>query len=159
MSFFGLFQKGVPLAVGAPAPILDAVDQDGTVVHFAELYARSLVLVYFYPKASTPGCTAQACSLRDSFSQISARGLEILGVSADRPEAQKKFQNAFALPFPLIADYDGKVAAAFGVSRVLGFTVRQSFLIQHGKIAWVCLKAQTRDHAAEVQAAVDSLLS
>ncbi len=159
MSFFGLFQKGSPLPVGAPAPMLDALDQNGQVIHFADLYARSLVLVYFYPKASTPGCTAQACSLRDSFSSISARGLEVLGVSADRPEAQKKFQSAYALPFPLVADYDGKVADAFGVSRILGFTARQSFLIKDGKIAWVSLKAQTRDHAAEVQAAVDALIA
>lgn len=159
MSFFGLFQKGSPLLVGAPAPLLNAVDQDGHAVHFADLYARSLVLVYFYPKASTPGCTAQACSLRDSFSQISARGLEILGVSADRPEAQKKFQSAYTLPFPLIADYDGKVADAFGVSRLLGFTARQSFLIKDGKVAWVSLKAKTRDHAAEVQSAVDALIA
>jgi peroxiredoxin Q/BCP len=159
MSFFGLFQKGSPLPVGAPAPLLDAVDQNGQVVHFADFYARSLVLVYFYPKASTPGCTAQACSIRDSFATIAARGLEVLGVSADRPEAQKKFQDAFALPFPLIADYDGKVADAFGVPRILGFTARQSFLIKDGKIAWVSLKAKTRDHAAEVQCAVDALIA
>ncbi|CAN5645757.1 thioredoxin-dependent thiol peroxidase [soil metagenome] len=159
MSFFGLFEKGSPLTVGALAPVLDAVDQNGSVVHFAELYARSLVLIYFYPRASTPGCTAQACSLRDSFAQISARGLEILGVSADRPEAQKKFQDSYELPFPLIADYDGKVAEAFGVTRILGFTARQSFLIKDGRVAWVSLRAKTRDHAAEVQSAVDALLS
>src|SRR5438309_1328260 len=115
MSFFGLFEKGVPLAVGATAPALSALDQDGNLVHFSDLYARSLVLIYFYPKASTPGCTAQACSLRDSFASISARGLEVLGVSADQPAAQKKFQDAFSLPFRLIADHNGRVAAAFGV--------------------------------------------
>lgn len=157
MSFFGLFDKGSPLPVGAPAPAITALDQNGRPVHFGELYAKSLVLVYFYPKASTPGCTAQACSLRDSFSAISTRGLEVLGVSADKPDAQKKFRETFALPFRLIADHDGKVAEAFGVPRILGYTARQSFLIKAGRVAWVSLKAKTHDHAVEVQAAVDAL--
>ena len=158
MSFFGLYDKGNPVRVGEPAPALQALDQDGTTVDLAEIYVRSpLVLVYFYPKASTPGCTAQACSLRDSFSEISAEGLEILGVSADRPAAQKKFQDHFSLPFRLLADFDGRVATAFGVTRLLGHTMRQSFLIKHGRVAWVSLRARTRDHAAEVQAAIDAL--
>lgn len=158
MSFFGLFEKGRPPQVGEPAPTPRALDQDGREVDFGEAYARSpFVLVYFYPKASTPGCTAQACSLRDAFADISAKGLEILGVSADRPEAQRKFQETFRLPFRLVADFDGKVAEAFGVTRLLGFTARQAFLIREGKIAWVSLRAKTRDHAAEVQAAIEGL--
>ena len=157
MNLFGFLAKAEPIAVGSPAPGLSALDQDGSPVSFAAVYARGITLVYFYPKADTPGCTAQACSLRDSFADLRADGLQILGVSHDTPASQKKFQEKYTLPFTLISDNDGKVAAAFGVPSLLGFTSRQSFLIKDGKVAWNSLKAKTSDHAAEVQAALDSL--
>ncbi len=157
MAFFGFGAKAAPLAPGTPAPALNALDQDGRPVVFAEIYKKGPTLVYFYPKADTPGCTAQACSLRDSFSVLQGRGLQILGVSADKSASQKKFQEKYQLPFTLIADSDGKVADAFGVPSLLGFTKRQSFLIKDGKIVWNSLKAKTKDHAREVQAALDSL--
>src|SRR6187455_2847311 len=91
MNLFGFLAKAEPLAVGAPAPVLSARNQDGATVAFGEVYARGITLVYFYPKADTPGCTAQACSLRDSFAGLHAEGLQILGVSHDTPAAQKKF--------------------------------------------------------------------
>jgi peroxiredoxin Q/BCP len=157
MSLFGFSAKAEPLAVGSAAPVLTATNQDGEPVDFAKVYAKGTTLVYFYPKAGTPGCTAQACSLRDSFADLSDEGLQILGVSADNPESQKNFQQQNNLPFPLIADTDGKVAAAFGVPTTMGRAKRQSFLISNGKIVWTSLQAKTAEHAQEVRSALQSI--
>lgn len=157
MSFFGIFARAEPLPVGAEAPRISAVDQDGKPLDFAAVYAVGPTLVYFYPKADTPGCTAQACSLRDAFADLRGEGLQILGVSSDKPAAQKKFQEKYQLPFTLVADADGKVAEAFGVPTMLGFAKRQSFLIKDGKVVWTALSAKTGEHAVEVQQAIDKL--
>jgi peroxiredoxin Q/BCP len=145
-----------PLAVGAKAPAITAQDQDGKPVNFAGVYAKGPTLVYFYPKADTPGCTKQACSLRDSWSKLKAKGVQVLGVSEDAPDAQKKFADKFTLPFTLIADNDGKVAAAFGVPMRGKVTQRQSFLIRDGKVVWNMLeKTSTESHADDVLKAVE----
>ena len=159
MSFFGFGSKVKALEVGAPAPAPVSVDQDGKPFAFVEVYAQGVTLVYFYPKADTPGCTAQACSLRDSFESLKAENLQIVGVSRDTPASQKKFQQKYNLPFSLVADADGKVAEAFGVGGMMGLPVskRQSFLIKDGHVVWISLSAKTGEHAAEVQAALDSL--
>jgi len=159
MNLFGLFAHAEPLAIGAPAPAITAIDQDGASVKFAEVYAKGITLVYFYPKAETPGCTAQACSLRDSYTDLTAQGIQVIGVSRDKASAQKQFQEKYKLPFTLIADEDGSVAKAFGVDLipVLGLTKRESFLVKDGKIAWVTPKAQTSTHADEVRQAVAAL--
>ena len=150
-----------PLAVGAPAPQITAIDQGGKPVNFADVYARGITLVYFYPKAGTSGCTAEACSLRDSYEKLHANGLQIIGVSRDNPDAQKHFQDQYKLPFTLVADTDGKVAEAFGVPMMmkglLPLAQRQSFIVKDGKIAWISLKAQTKGSAEEVQKALDGL--
>ena len=145
------------LDIGAPAPAITAVDQDGTAVSFADTYKKGITLVYFYPKADTPGCTSEACSLRDSFADLRARDLQILGVSEDKPDAQKKFRVKYQLPFTLIADSDGAVAKAFGVPNLMGFAKRQSFLVQDGKIVWRDLNASTTQQAADVSKALDQL--
>ena len=157
MSLFGFSARAEPLAVGSAAQVLTATNQDGEPVDFAKVYATGTTLVYFYPKAGTAGCTAQACSLRDSFADLSEEGLHILGVSADKPESQKKFQQQNNLPFPLIADTDGKVAAAFGVPTTMGLAKRQSFLISNGNIVWTSLQAKTAEHAQEVKIALQSM--
>jgi peroxiredoxin Q/BCP len=157
MSLFGFLAKAEPLAVGSKAPVITAINQDGAPVDFGEVYAKGTTLVYFYPKAGTPGCTAQACSLRDSFADLKGEGLQILGVSEDKPESQKMFQEQNKLPFPLIADSDGKVATAFGVPTTMGLAKRQSFIIKDGKIVWTSLQAKTAEHAQEVKAALESL--
>ncbi len=161
MSFFGFGSKVKALEAGAPAPMPVSLDQDGNSFAFADAYAKGVTLVYFYPKADTPGCTAQACSLRDSFESLKAENLQIVGVSRDTPASQKKFQQKYNLPFSLVADSDGKVAEAFGVGGVMGLPVskRQSFLIKDGRVVWISLSAKTGEHAAEVQAALDSLKS
>jgi peroxiredoxin Q/BCP len=148
------------LAVGAPAPDVTAPDQNGAPVHFTDVYAKGITLVYFYPKAGTSGCTAEACSLRDSYDKLKAQGLQIIGVSRDTVDAQKKFQDMNQLPFTLVADPDGKVAEAFGVTKIMGvlpLDSRESFIVKDGKIAWNSLKAQTKGSAAEVQKALDGL--
>jgi peroxiredoxin Q/BCP len=148
-----------PLPIGASAPQISALDQNGKLVSFANFYAKGITLVYFYPKADTPGCTAEACSLRDSYATLHDRhgkAIQILGVSRDTPESQKKFQQKHQLPFTLIADQDGTVAKAFGVTLIpiVGLTSRQSFLVEDGKIVWSSLNAETSGAATEVQKAL-----
>ena len=162
MNLFALFARAAdpaPLALGAPAPQVTSVDQNGKPLIFADVYAKGITLVYFYPKAETPGCTAEACSLRDAYEALNARGLQILGVSKDGVAAQKKFQENRKLPFMLVADPEGKVAEAFHVPLIpmIGVTKRQSFLIQDGKLVWSSPNAQTSGAAQEVQKALDSL--
>jgi peroxiredoxin Q/BCP len=156
LAFLGIAAHAEPLAVGASAPQISAIDQDGKTVNLKDVYAKGPTLVYFYPKADTPGCTKQACSLRDDWSKLQEKGVQVLGVSADKPEAQKKFQQKHSLPFPLLADTDGQLAKAFGVSTTFGLPARQSFLIKDGKIAWNMPKASTAAHAADVLKAVES---
>jgi len=157
LSFLGLKSDAQALSVGDEAPRLTALDQNGATVDLAAVYAEGPVLVYFYPKADTPGCTAQACSLRDASADFSGIGVRILGVSADTVEAQKKFAGKHRLPFTLLADHDNAVAKAFGVPTLMGFTKRQSFIVQDGKIAWIVESAKTGDHAQEVKTALQDL--
>ena len=159
MGIFGFGAKLQALEAGAAAPAVVAVDQDGKEFSFADAYSQGMVLVFFYPKADTPGCTAQACSLRDSFGDLAGKNLAVVGVSRDTPEAQRAFRDKYKIPFTLVADKDGKVAEAFGVPGILGLPVskRQSFIVKDGKIAWKTPSAETGGHAAEVQAALDKL--
>lgn len=153
----GITSPAGALSVGSEAPQVSAPDQNGQEVRLADLYAKGPVLVYFYPKADTPGCTAQACSLRDAFPDFQSEGVRIIGVSGDSVDAQKKFAEKFALPFTLLADHEGNVAKAFGVPAVMGIAKRQSFLVLGGKIAWMTDSAKTAEHAAEVRSALSSL--
>jgi len=156
LAFLGL-KTAAAIDVGAPAPTVTAPDEAGQPVHFADYYSKGVTLVYFYPKADTPGCTKEACNLRDSFEGLKARGLQILGVSEDQPDAQKKFREKYHLPFVLVADSDGTVAKAFGVPTFLGFAKRQSFLVKDGKIVWRDLSVSPGTHVAEVNKALDAL--
>jgi peroxiredoxin Q/BCP len=147
-----------PLAVGAAAPDITAPDENGNPVKFSDIYAKGLVLVYFYPKADTPGCTAQACSLRDAIVDLKDIDVTVLGVSHDKEAQQLAFKKKFELPFTLIADPEDKVIEAFGVPTYPGgFAHRQSFLVKDGKIVWRSLSAQTKTHAQEVKDAVAAL--
>ena len=158
MIFLPITSQAEPLAIGATAPEVSGPDQDGKTVNFKDVYARGLTLVYFYPKADTPGCTKQACSLRDDWSALQAKGVQVLGVSEDTGAEQKKFAEKYKLPFTLIADHEGKVAAAFQVDMRGKMTSRQSFLIKDGKVAWTMLKGtSTETHAKDVLAAVEEL--
>jgi peroxiredoxin Q/BCP len=152
--------RAAPLvAVGQPAPRITATDEDGKPVQFAHIYAKGVTLVYFYPKAGSPGCTAEACSLRDSYTKLHGEGLQIIGVSRDAVDSQKHFQDEYHLPFTLVADRDGAVARAFGVTSLMFLPIdaRESFIVKDGKIAWNSAHAKTDGSAQEVQQALDHL--
>lgn len=139
-----------PIVEGAALPAVSCLDQAGKEVKLAEIGAKGYVFVYFYPKADTPGCTKQACSLRDSYEGITDKGVKVYGVSMDTVEAQKAFAEKYKLPFTLLADKEGKVADAFGVPHVAGFSKRQAFLFLDGKLVWRDLSASTDQQAADV---------
>lgn len=146
--------RAEPLKVGDPAPIVTGITDAGVPLDFGALYARqAYTLVYFYPKADTPGCTKQGCSLRDAYEELTGKGLAIVGVSADTVEAQKAFKEKYRLPFTLIADREKKVIAAFGVPLipVAGMAKRQAYLIKGGKIVWADYSAATDKQAADVR--------
>ncbi len=154
---FGLIGGGSELAVGAPAPDATAFDQDGQSIRMADLYGEGFTLVYFYPKADTPGCTKQACSLRDAYAELTDAGVRVIGVSTDKPTALKKFQDKYRLPFTLLADPDKQVLDAFGVPHRLGFAQREAFLVHGGTIVWRDTSASTARQAADVLAALGEL--
>lgn len=145
------------LKAGDQAPNFKAVDQDGNSHTLADYKGKKLV-VFFYPKASTPGCTVEACNLRDNWSTFQKEGYEILGVSADSQKRQTNFKNKYELPFPLLADEDKTVIEAFGVwgpKKFMGKEYegihRTSFVIdEEGKIQEVIQKVKTKAHAEQI---------
>jgi thioredoxin-dependent peroxiredoxin len=143
-----------PLKVGDAAPDAASVDQNGKSVTLSALYGSGWTLVYFYPKADTPGCTAEACSLRDAFADLTKKGVTVVGVSTDKPKEQRDFQEKYHLPFTLLADSGKNVVKAFGVPTTMGFASRQSFLIKSGKIVWRDLHASTKEQAADILKAI-----
>lgn len=139
------------LKVGDVAPETIGTNENGQNVDFAKVYTdNKYVLVYFYPKADTPGCTAQACSLRDAYSVLQKEAVHIIGVSADNVKAQKEFKQKYKLPFTLIADSKKTVIKAFGVPMTLGFAKRQAFLIKDGKVVWLDRNASTKEQADDI---------
>ncbi len=145
------------LKVGDRVPDFNTVDQDGNPVGLSD-YAGKRLVVFFYPKANTPGCTAEACNLRDHYAELQAQGYELLGVSADSARSQANFRDKFGLPFPLLADTDRMVIDAFGVwgpKRFMGREYdgihRVTFLIDgDGVVERVIDKVKTKDHAAQI---------
>jgi thioredoxin-dependent peroxiredoxin len=149
--------RAEPLAIGDALPAIAALDQDGTRLDLGEAAKRGLTLVYFYPKADTPGCTKQACSLRDAFAELSHRGVEAFGVSHDSVADQKAFRDKYRLPFRLLADTDHEISRAFGVPSRGQSAARQAFLFRDGRLVWRDLQASTAEQAADVLAALDEL--
>jgi peroxiredoxin Q/BCP len=139
-----------PITEGCALPEVTQKNQDGVCVNLADAGASGYVLVYFYPKADTPGCTKQACGLRDAFAELTGHGVKVFGVSLDSVKAQKDFQLKYSLPFDLLADEDATVLKAFGVPSTLGFAKRQAFLFKDGKLVWRDLTASTDQQAADV---------
>jgi len=145
------------LALGAEAPKPPSIDHEGKPVDWAALHGVGYTLVYFYPKADTPGCTKQACSLRDAFAALTAGGVTVVGASGDTAEAQQAFRQKHKLPFLLVADTEGKLADAFHVSRKGTFPSRQAFLFKGGRLVWLDTTAATDQQAEEVLAAIKQL--
>ena len=154
---FTAMAPAAELKLGDGIPPLTLPDQDGKPLEIAAYGAQGYLLVFFYPKANTPGCTAQACSLRDAETRLKERGVRVLGISADKPDSQKKFVTDQKLPYPLIADSEGKAIHAFGVEGLLGFARRSAFLFHNGKLVWRDAKASTKDQAEIVLKALDTL--
>jgi peroxiredoxin Q/BCP len=150
LSWLGVVTDTKPLEVGADAPDAVVRDVHGAEVHLASFYQQGYTLVYFFPRADTPGCTKQACSLRDGFELLKGKQVEVVGISSDRPETQRHFQKKYRLPFMLLSDSECVAAKAFGVPTLLGMFHRQSFLIKNLKIVWSDLHASTAEQAADV---------
>lgn len=150
------------LAAGSAAPDFELSDQDGD-IHSIEDYRGQWVVLYFYPKDDTPGCTTEACEFRDNIFAFREKNSQILGVSLDDEESHKEFSEKHGLPFPLLADSQGNVADAYGVkSRMMGITVakRQTFLIDpDGNIARHYEKVDPEAHSKQVLADLDLLQS
>ena len=147
------------LAVGEVAPDIVARRRDGSELRLSELRGRH-VLVYFYPKDDTPGCTAEACSLNDNLAALTESGADVIGVSTDSWESHARFSEKYGLQFALASDTDGAVRAAYGVGRMLGVlpvTQRVSFLVgPDGRIVHVWPRVSPSRHAADVLAEVRS---
>jgi peroxiredoxin Q/BCP len=149
--------KAAEIDLAAKVPAVTALDQDGKTVDLAAEGAKGFTLVYFYPKADTPGCTKQACSLRDEFAKLSEKGVKVFGVSGDDVAAQKAFEAKYRLPFRLLADTENEVMDGFGVPHTGKFAARQAFLFKDGVLVWRDLTASTAEQAADVLEALKTL--
>lgn len=147
------------LIVGVKAPAFSAPDQSGKIISLSDFKGKRVVL-YFYPKDDTPGCTVEACSFRDEHKAFQKKGAVIIGVSPDSPKKHTKFIEKFSLPFPLLADEDHKIAEAYGVwveksmygKKYMGME-RSTFVIDpQGKLSAVYRKVKPAEHTAEVLA-------
>jgi len=145
------------LKQGDKVPDFTVNNQDGNPVSLSDFKGKKLV-VFFYPKASTPGCTAEACNLTDNYKALKEKGYEILGVSADSEKRQTNFKTKYKFPFDLLADEDKTVIDAFGVWGLKKFMGkeydgihRKTFLVdENGVVAHVIDKVKTKDHAAQI---------
>lgn len=145
------------LEIGNRMPDFSAADQNGNIVKSADLIGKKTV-VYFYPKANTPGCTAEACSLRDNYERFLALGYNVIGISKDSVKAQKNFSDKYALPFPLLADTDALIIKAFGTwgeKKLYGKTyegiLRKTFIFnENGILEEIIDKVNTKNHAEQI---------
>ena len=147
---------------GEAAPDFESRDAEGNTVRLADLRGQKVVL-YFYPKDDTPGCTKQACSLRDGHAELTRRGIKVIGVSLDDEKSHQKFADKYSLPFTLLADTDHSVADAYGVygekefagRKYMGVS-RKTFLIdEQGRLRKVLDKVNVEEHADEVMKAFE----
>ncbi|MCM2302040.1 MAG: thioredoxin-dependent thiol peroxidase [Flavobacteriaceae bacterium] len=145
------------LKKGDQAPQFKCINEVGQTIQLSDYKGKKLVL-FFYPKASTPGCTAEACNLRDNYLTFIAKGYEILGVSADAPKKQLQFKDKYQLPFSLLADESKEVINAYqvwGTKKFMGKTyngiLRTTFIIdENGIIEDVITEVKTKDHASQI---------
>ena len=151
----------VSVSVNDKSPDFSTTDENGKEVALKDFRGKTVVL-YFYPKADTPGCTKEACGFRDTYKDIKKTGVVLLGISKDTSASQKKFQEKFSLPFPLLADPDKEIANQFGVVKEKNMYGKKSIGIQRstflidskGTIVRVWPKVKVEGHAADVLAAI-----
>ena len=142
------------LSVGDTAPAFTVKDTNGNTVSLSD-YAGKTVVLYFYPKDDTPGCTKQACSFRDSYADYEGKNIVVLGVSKDDEGAHQQFTQKYNLPFPLLADVDGSIIKAYDVEGSSGYAQRVTYVIDEtGKIVHVDSSVKTDSHANDILAAV-----
>ena len=145
------------LKIGDEAPEINAKDQNGILISLKDFIGKK-VIVYFYPKDDTPGCTAEACNLRDNYEQLISTGFKIIGISADDEKKHQKFSDKYHLPFPLIADTEKKIINAYGVwgpKKFMGRTFdginRTTFVVsEDGKIEKIFSKVDTKNHTQQI---------
>ena len=145
------------LTIGEHVPEFEGINQDGKTISSKKLLGKKLI-VFFYPKASTPGCTAEACNLRDNYSILKKKGFQLLGISADSVKRQKNFSEKNSLPFDVIADENHDIINKFGVWQLKKFMgrefmgiVRTTFIFdEKGICTDVIEKVKTKDHAAQI---------
>lgn len=139
------------LQVGNKAPDFEAETYEGRLVRLSDFYKSSYVALYFYPRDNTPGCTKEACSMRDGMDSLKKLGVQVLGVSTDGVKAHENFRDKFSLNFPLISDKKKKIIEAYGIKSQFGSARRVTFLIDRsGQIKHIWKKVNTRQHAEEV---------
>ncbi|OEK01298.1 peroxiredoxin [Roseivirga sp. 4D4] len=145
------------LQVGDKAPAFEGIDQDSNPIKLSDFSGKKLVL-YFYPKDNTPGCTAQSCNLRDNYDALLKAGYAVVGISSDSPKKHQNFIAKYELPFPLIADEDKSIHEQFGTwveksmyGRTYMGTARTTFVInESGVIDEIIAKVKTKDHTAQI---------
>jgi peroxiredoxin Q/BCP len=152
--------KGSKLKVSDIAPDFTLEDAFGNKYTLSSYRGKSPVVIYFYPKANTPGCTKQACGIRDEWSKFEQIGVPVFGISVDSKKSLKKFIDKYSLNFPLLSDETKEVCKAYGVLNLLGFASRVTFIVdKEGRIAHVIDKVNVETHAKEVLELVKTLLN
>ena len=145
------------LKVGDLAPKIECKNQDGEIIKLSDFYGKKIV-IFFYPRANTPGCTAQACNLGDNYIEFKKRGYEIIGVSSDNQKSQKNFSNKYKLPFNLCCDENKDIINDYGVWGLKKFRgneymgiIRTTFIIdEEGKIEEIIEKVKTKEHSLQI---------
>jgi peroxiredoxin Q/BCP len=147
------------LRPGQPAPDFELPDQDGNIVRLSQFRGQRAVVVFFYPKDDTTGCTVEACGFRDKFSEFDRRGAEVIGISSDSGDSHKQFSAKYDLPFHLLTDAKGKVRKLYGASGLFGGLIpgRVTFVIDRSGILQHVFSSQTRfmQHVSEALGALD----
>ena len=145
------------LKVGDKAPDFSCKNQNGKIINLSDMIGKKIVL-FFYPKANTPGCTAEACNLNDNYNRFISEGYEIIGVSADSEKAQKKFSDKFSFEYSLLCDEDKKIISSYGAwgqkkmygKEYMGIIRKTIIIDESGKIKQIIEKVKTKEHTAQI---------
>ncbi len=148
------------MKIGEKAPDFELKDTNGTIRKLSD-YKNNLLVLYFYPKDMTPGCTKEACNLRDNYNELKKQGIEVLGVSLDDERSHKRFTEEYSLPFPLLTDINAKVSKKYEVYKKKNLygkefygIQRTTFIIKDGKIHSIINKVDTENHAKQILEAI-----
>ncbi|PQL92770.1 thioredoxin-dependent thiol peroxidase [Apibacter sp. wkB309] len=145
------------LKIGDKIPDFEGLDQEGKIIKYSDFKGKKLI-IYFYPKANTPGCSAEGCNLRDNYAALQKEGYQIIGISKDSVDKQKSFHDKYSFPFPLIADVDKKIIESFGAwgkKKFLGKEyegiLRYTYIVdENGIIKNIITKVKTKNHAEQI---------